>query len=212
VLRPIACILACSAFLYVAGQPGLASAQRRVSVQSFVGPHGSSLRGDMIRSLQEENDVVVVPSAEVDAAAEAQGIHGSIQPSQYAAVGAAANISAFVRGSASRRRGRWVLTISVYSGADGSRVGAASITGRTLGALSTVRRVGYARIHCSSRPSRALRSRPNPSSTRTPSPGTRATTSPSWPSHPKRTTRPRLHPVAGAPCAWGSWSAPCAAP
>jgi len=72
VLRPIACILACSAFLYVAGQPGLASAQRRVSVQSFVGPHGSSLRGDMIRSLQEENDVVVVPSAEVDAAAEAQ--------------------------------------------------------------------------------------------------------------------------------------------
>ncbi|NCQ61634.1 MAG: hypothetical protein GW913_13330 [Myxococcales bacterium] len=145
-LRPIACILACSAFLYVAGQPGLASAQRRVSVQSFVGPHGSSLRGDMIRSLQEENDVVVVPSAEVDAAAEAQGIHGSIQPSQYAAVGAAANISAFVRGSASRRRGRWVLTISVYSGADGSRVGAASITGRTLGALSTVRRVGYARI------------------------------------------------------------------
>jgi len=90
--------------------------------------------------------VVVVPHTEVDAVAEAQGIHGTIQPSQYAAVGAAGRIAAFVRGSASRRRGRWVLTLTVYSGADGSRVGAASLSGRTLGALSTVRRVGYSRI------------------------------------------------------------------
>jgi len=123
-----------------------ASAQRRVSVQSFSGPSASSLRAGLIRSLQDAADIEVVPRNEVETLAEAQGIHHNLSPSDYAVVGPAGQIAAFVRGASRRRRGRWVLTLTVYAGADGSRLGAVSITGRTLGALGNVRRTGYSRL------------------------------------------------------------------
>ncbi len=155
-LRPLAWILAGLSFAGLVASPRLTSAQfgssqlrsapRRVSVQSFVGPRAGSLRSGLIRSLQEAEDVAVVPRTEVAEVAAAQGIHGSLHPSDYATVGAAGSIAAFVRGSSRRRRGRWVLTLTVYSGADGSRVGAVSLSGRTLGALSSVRRTGYSRL------------------------------------------------------------------
>lgn len=126
--------------------PSPAQAQRRVSVQSFTGPQSNSLRMGLIRGLSDAPDVVVVSRDELDQVAASVGIHGRLSPSDYATVGPAAQIAAFIRGSVRRRRGRWSLILTVYSGSDGSRLGAVSFQGRTLGSLSAVRRSGYRRL------------------------------------------------------------------
>ncbi len=137
--------LACAGALSASPQRASAQGARRVVVQQFSGPRGSTSRAALVRSL-EENGVVVLEDDEVRAARERLGLGTRIRGEQYVALGRELNVSAFVDGRVARRRRAWSLTVRVRNAADGEELGSATWGGRTAASLGGVRRNGYDRL------------------------------------------------------------------
>lgn len=121
------------------------TAARRVVVQQFSGPRGSTARAALIRDL-EEHGVVIVPEDEVRSARERLGFDRRLRGDEYVALARELNASAYVDGRVVRRRRRWALTVRVRNAADGEQLGSASWGGRTAASLGGVRRNGYDRL------------------------------------------------------------------
>lgn len=136
--------LACASAVAAAPEPASAQA-RRVVVQQFSGPRGSTARAALVRNL-EENGVVVLDDAEVRAARERLGLGTRVRGEQYVTLARELNVSAFIDGRVARRRRAWSLTVRVRDAADGAELGNASWGGTTAASLNGVRRNGYDRL------------------------------------------------------------------
>lgn len=123
-------------------QPTMA---RRVVVQQFSGPRGSTARAALVRNL-EENGVVVVSDDEVRDARERLQLGTRIRGEQYVELARELNVVAFIDGRVARRRRAWGLTVRVRNAADGEQIGSESWGGRTAASLNGIRRNGYDRL------------------------------------------------------------------
>ncbi|MCB9636061.1 MAG: hypothetical protein H6721_28450 [Sandaracinus sp.] len=132
------------AWALVLGATSLASAQR-VVVERFGGAQSARLRGLLIQSL-EENGVEIVPEDEYRAALREAGLRTPREEDHFVALARLLRVSAFVDGRVSRVRRQWTLRVTVRNGADGTRLGASSWTGRNLAALRGVRRTGHTKL------------------------------------------------------------------
>lgn len=127
--------------------PAAAFAQRRVVVERFRGPQSSRLRNNLVSNLGDVEGIELVPESDARASARELGIRRRrLQQDDYPQVAQALNVAAFISGTARRRGRRWVLTVTVRSGADGTSLGTATWSGRTISALSAIRRNGWERI------------------------------------------------------------------
>jgi hypothetical protein len=128
---------------------GAASAEaqvKRVVVESFRGPQSGRLRASLLANLQDQEEVELVSEAEVRRAARELGIRDISAPSDYARIARELDVAAFIDGRTGRQRRSWSLTVRVRDGSDGRVLDSTSWSGRTIGALSTVRRNGYRRL------------------------------------------------------------------
>ncbi|MBW2733292.1 MAG: hypothetical protein JRH20_12940, partial [Deltaproteobacteria bacterium] len=106
-----ACQLALAVVLVFGGGSGIAQAARRVVIMPFSGPRGAAASAKVRRALRGYRHM---PAGAFARAARAGG---------HTAAARRYKITAVVKGSIARRRGRWVLRVRVISGT-GAKAGA----------------------------------------------------------------------------------------
>ncbi len=127
--------------------PGAAAAQRRVIVEAFTGPQAASARNSLVADFSDQDDVAVIPRAEVDAAKERLGLaRRAVRGDDVPQLARELRASAVILGRVSRQRRRWSLILTVLNGADGADLGRETWSGRTASAINAVRHNGYRRL------------------------------------------------------------------
>ena len=135
-------LLVLIALAILAPASGAVAQSRRIVVENFSGPQGSQIRGDLVASLRSQPDIELVDRNEVSAMARELGVGNRA----YATLGPRLRVAAFIQGHVRRARRRWSLGVTVKSGLNGDTVGSRSWSGRTVGALRSIRRNGYRRL------------------------------------------------------------------
>lgn len=134
-------LLAIGVLAMVCLSPELATAQaKRVTVLEFSGRGAGPVRNHVVKALvKQSGDVELVPSREVENAANRLGISLSA-PEDYASVAGELSIDAFVEGELSRSGGRWEAMVYVRDGATGEVVGQEPWARRKKGQLKAIRK------------------------------------------------------------------------
>ncbi len=118
---------------------------QRVALVRFSGPQGPRMES-LLRQNLEENGYEVVPSSEVRGLSREMLGRAAPRSEDMPALAEQLMVQAFLTGRVRRRGRSWAMTVAVRSAADGERVGTATWSGRTLGALRAIRRNGSRRL------------------------------------------------------------------
>src|SRR5262249_44862333 len=122
-----------------------AAVPHRAVVLRFGGPQSARSRAALVASLQQ-NGWEIVPDADVQAAQQSAGLSRLRGSQDYARLAPATHPPAVLGGGTAHRRRTWSVTVTVYSGHDGSRLGNATWSAETMSALGGPRQSGYDRL------------------------------------------------------------------
>lgn len=134
-----------------------ASADTRVTVHDFYGPHADRVRDDVVNLLERQSGITIVSQAQVESTAEKLGVDPFSSEGRVA-LGRELQLSAWMTGVVKRHSGKLKLTIVVFDGAQHSLVGRTRLSGTTPSKLSTQirdhlwRKSRYAILFASSTP------------------------------------------------------------